>query len=133
MIPSSLREGVVDIAHEGHMGIVKTKRRLRTKVWWPTIDKEAEKLCESCHGCQLVEKQSRPEPMVRTELPPRCWQDLNCDFLGPLPSGHNLLVVVDYYSRFFEVKVMKEIMSEKLIDALEAIFIICILIRTCSQ
>ena len=45
VIPDSLRAQVLKLAHEGHMGIVKTKQRLRSKVWWPGIDKEAEKVC----------------------------------------------------------------------------------------
>ena len=38
IIPKSLREQVPQLAHEGHQGIVKTKNRLRSKVWWPKID-----------------------------------------------------------------------------------------------
>ena len=33
VIPQSLRQQVLAIAHEGHVGIVATKLRLRTKVW----------------------------------------------------------------------------------------------------
>ena len=45
IIPKSLREQVLQLAHEGHQGIVKTKNRLRSKVWWPKMDTEAERLC----------------------------------------------------------------------------------------
>ena len=33
VVPQSLRKRVVSLAHEGHQGVVKTKERLRTKVW----------------------------------------------------------------------------------------------------
>jgi hypothetical protein len=33
VIPRKLRKDVLELAHEGHKGIVKTKQRLRTKVW----------------------------------------------------------------------------------------------------
>ena len=33
VIPRKLRKQVLKLAHEGHQGIVKTKQRLRTKVW----------------------------------------------------------------------------------------------------
>ena len=33
VIPEKLRQKVIDLAHEGHQGLVKTKERLRTKVW----------------------------------------------------------------------------------------------------
>ena len=32
-VPSSLRGTVLELAHEGHQGIVKTKDRLRSRVW----------------------------------------------------------------------------------------------------
>ena len=44
---------------EGHLGVVGTKQNLRTKVWWPGMEKAAEGHCRACHGCQLV---ARPDP-----------------------------------------------------------------------
>ena len=38
VIPSKLRKQTLELAHEGHQGIVKTKLRLREKVWWPGIE-----------------------------------------------------------------------------------------------
>ena len=60
--------------------------------------------------------------MVRTDLPSGPWQDLAADLLGPLPSGDNILVVVDYYSRFFEIRIIKATTSEKMISCLKSIF-----------
>ena len=64
---------VLESAHEGHQGIVKTKSWLRTKVWWPKLDADAEKLCKSCQGCQVLGQFSPPEPMMRTEPPTGPW------------------------------------------------------------
>ena len=54
VLPSKLRSQAISLAHEGHLGIVGQKRNLRSKVWWPGINKAAEKFCKSCYGCQLV-------------------------------------------------------------------------------
>ena len=35
VIPKKLRPSVLSLAHEGHLGIVGTKQKLRSKVWWP--------------------------------------------------------------------------------------------------
>ena len=59
---------MLDLAHEGHQGIVKTKERLRSKVWWPGIDKEAEKKCRECFGCQMVSKHVPPPPIKSTRF-----------------------------------------------------------------
>ncbi len=122
VIPQVLRQQTLTLAHEGHIGIVSMKQRLRSKVWWPGIDREAERYCKTCHSCQLVSQPSPPEPLKPTTLPQGPWQHLAIDLLGPFPSGDSILVVVDYFSRYYEVKIMKSTISEKIIEALEQIF-----------
>lgn len=122
VVPEELRERVIAAAHEGHPGICVMKRRLRTKVWWPKIDQQAEKFVQKCHGCTLVSAPAAPEPLRRTTLPSEPWQHLAIDFLGPLPSGHNLLVLVDFFSRYIEIEVMKIIDSTETIRRLRKIF-----------
>ncbi|XP_048585320.1 uncharacterized protein K02A2.6-like [Nematostella vectensis] len=41
--------------------------------------------------------------------------------MGPLPSGE-LLVVVDYYSRYYEVDILRSVVSSKIIESLDKIF-----------
>ena len=122
VIPNALRARVLDLAHEGHQGVVKTKQRIRSKVWWPGVDNAVERKCKVCHGCQLVLQKPCPEPMKRTVLPKAPWQDLAADLLGPMPGGEYLFVVVDYYSRYFEVDILKSILSRNIIDCLDRIF-----------
>ena len=124
VIPSKLRSRVFTLAHEGHPGIVRMKQRLRSKVWWPGIDKEAEKFCKTCFGCQLVSSPAHPEPIKSTPLPQGPWQDLALDLLGPLPSGDSVLVVVDYFSRYYEIEIMHSTTSEKIIASLKRISMI---------
>ena len=100
-----MRKQVLEIAYLGHPGIVVMKRNLRTKVWWPGNDKDADNFCKTCCSCQLVSNPLKPETMVRTELPAGPWQDLALDLQGSLPSGDYIFVLADYYSRFFEIKV----------------------------
>ncbi|XP_046578825.1 uncharacterized protein K02A2.6-like [Haliotis rubra] len=104
-------------------GVVKMKQRLRTKVWWPGIDAQAEAHCKSCHGCQVVSSPNPPPPLFRTTLPSLPWQHLAADLLGPLPSGDNILVVVDYYSRFFELYILKKVSTDAIIGCLKKAFL----------
>ncbi|XP_048774395.2 uncharacterized protein K02A2.6-like [Ostrea edulis] len=122
ILPKCLRRQTVSLAHEGHQGIVRTKQRLREKVWWPGIDIEAERFVRACHQCQLLTNSNRPEPVRTTVLPDGPWQDLAIDLMGPFPSGEYLLVVIDYFSRFQEVAIMKKITSERIIFQLESMF-----------
>ena len=123
IIPSKLQPRTLALAHEGHLGVVGTKQNLTTKVWWPGMDKAAERHCQVCHGCQLMAWPDPPEPIRSTSLPDGPWQDLAVDLMGPLSSGHSLLVIVDYYySRFYKVEVMQSTTTEKVIDRLAYTF-----------
>ncbi|XP_041483383.1 uncharacterized protein K02A2.6-like [Lytechinus variegatus] len=48
----------------------------------------------------------KPVPFRMTSLPNGPWKGISADFLGPLPSGEYLLVVIDNYSRYPEVEVV---------------------------
>ncbi|CAH2096664.1 unnamed protein product [Euphydryas editha] len=41
------------------------KARLRTKMWWPRYEKDAENLVKSCKGCTLVSVPYLPNPLKR--------------------------------------------------------------------
>ena len=122
VIPKKLRSRVLSLAHEGHLGIVGTKQKLRSKVWWPGMEKDAEKFCKACYGCQLVSRPDHVEPIRTTVLPTGPWRDLAVDLLGPLPTGESILVVIDYYSRYYEIEVMKSTTTSKVIERLDEIF-----------
>ena len=119
IIPTTLRKRILDLAHEGHQGIVKCKNRLRQKVWWPGIDKEIENRVKRCKACIVMSETNRPEPLKPTPLPDRPWQHIGIDLCGPLPSGESLLVAVDYYSRWFEVGILHSTNSNKVINCLD--------------
>ena len=84
------------------------------------MDRDAEKLCLECYGCQLVTKHVLPRPVKPTPMPQRPWEDLALDILGPLPSGENLLVLVDYHRRWIEVDVVRATTSKIIIQRLDA-------------
>ena len=52
VVPTKLQERVVELAHQGHQGMVKTKRLIREKVWFPGIDVLVEKRVKRCMACQ---------------------------------------------------------------------------------
>ena len=121
VMPETLWKKTLQLAHEGHQGMVRTKARLREKVWWPQMDKEVEKLIHSCHPCQLVGRRSKPEPIRSTTLPVGPWSDLAVD-LCEIPGGNHLLVVIDYYSRWPEVVNLRKTDAAHVKKSMEAMF-----------
>ena len=122
IVPVSLRERILELAHEGHQGVVKTKDRLRSKVWWPNMNGMVERHCRKCLGCQAVTPVATTPPVKTTPMPTKPWRDLAVDLMGPLPTGESLLVTVDYYSRWIEVDVVRNTASSVIIKCLEKHF-----------
>ena len=121
-IPEKLQKHVVQLAHEGHQGLVKTKALIREKVWFPRIERLVEETLNQCIACKSSYDPKTREPLIMTELPTRKWSCLAADFYGPLPSGDYLLVVLDEYSRFPEVEVIRSLSARTVIPVFDKIF-----------
>ena len=122
VLPSSLRNTAIQIAQKPMHNLVKTKRLLRTKVWFPHIDRMVQNMVERCLPCQANGLDSRPEPLSMNELPPSPWHTVHLDFCGPFPSGEYALVVIDAYSRFPEVEIVNSTSAKATTPKLERIF-----------
>ena len=120
VISASLIHQVVALAHEGHQGIVKTKELLRSKVWFPQMNDIAESAVRRCFAVQCTQN-SNPhlEPMQMSDMPGGAWRNLSIDFLGPLPSGKELMVLVDEYSRFPIVEIIRSVSANRVIPVLD--------------
>ena len=57
--------GAQGLARQGNQGVVKTKYRLQSKVWWTGMDKDVDNLCKICHGCQVTSSCDPHDPMSR--------------------------------------------------------------------
>ena len=69
VMPEGLRRRVIELVNKGHQGIVKTKERQRSQVWWPCMDRDAEQKCRECHSCQVVTKCYSLPSVKWTKLP----------------------------------------------------------------
>ena len=122
VIPKSLENRVLSLAHEVHHGICKTKALLRSKVWFPGIDKAVETMIAGCIPCQSVNTGIKTAPLMMSPLPGSPWLSLSIDFCGPLPSGEYLLVLIDEYTRYPIVEIVPSTSAQVIIPRLEKIF-----------
>ena len=122
ILPQSLQKCAVHIAHQGHLGENKTKALLRSKVFWPSLSKDVNSMITTCLACQAVIDVNKPEPLKVSPLPKAPWSEISADFHGPLRSGEKLFVILDEYSRFPIVHIMKSTNAERVITKLEETF-----------
>ena len=50
------------------------------------------------------------------------WQFCSTHLLGPLPNSRSIIIIVDYYSSFFEAALLKSTKAEKIVAFLYTIF-----------
>ena len=103
IIPNSLRERIVELAHGGHQGIVKTKAYIRSRVWFPDIDRVVEAKVRECLECQATGAQRVYEPMWPSTMPSGPWQEVSGDFFGPMADSKYWYVNHCDYSRWTSV------------------------------
>ena len=92
VIPKSLRRDMIQSAHEGHLGIAKTKCRAREVIWWPGMGAQLETVVANCNVCARYRREQRREPLQVSTLLERPWQRVAAD-LFQLCDVHYLLVV----------------------------------------
>ena len=80
-----LRPRVIDLAHEGHQGLVRTKQRLCELYWWPQMDNYVYNMTASCVSCQYTDKTTKtaPAPLIPVDLPNGPWEKVGIDITGP--------------------------------------------------
>lgn len=124
IIPQTLRQKALQLAHKGHPGSTKMKSIIRSRVWWPRIGLDVENWVESCRVCTLNAKAEPHAPMERSRMPDEKWANLAMDHCGPyaMYGGISVLGVIDKYSRYMTAAVVPTTDSDSTITALRTIF-----------
>ncbi len=109
VLPVGQRQSLLQMAHIGHPGVVRMKRKVRERYWWPLLNNQIEDLVRYCHGCQLSAKSTPPSkvPKTKMESPTEPWQRVSIDITGPFdnaPSNKShVVVLMDLKSGYPEV------------------------------
>ena len=121
VLPTSLQDRAVQLAHSGHQGKTKTLSLLREKVWFYGMSSAVERAVKDCFACQVATPTTTREPLQMSDLPSKPWSELSADF-GHLPDGKYILVVTDEYSRYVVVDIVESTSSRTVIPKLDKIF-----------
>ena len=78
VLPKSLRDRAVQIAHEGHQGITRTKSFLRSKVWFPNLRDRVEQTIKGCVACQTLSPGPKNGSVKNVRTSIRAMERLKC-------------------------------------------------------
>ena len=122
VLPTALRNKAVEIAHEGHQGIERTKSLIRSKLWFPRINEMVKNTVKACFACQVTNVEPKHmEPLKMSPMPETPWQNLSMDFCGPLSTGEYLLVIIDEHSRYPVVEIVPSVSANTVIPIVDKV------------
>ncbi|KAK3791836.1 hypothetical protein RRG08_026739 [Elysia crispata] len=120
IIPEAMQHEMLQLIHQGHLGVELSQNRAKTAVFWPGMMRQIEKRVNSCHVCQRHRNAQHKEPLQPHDIPNETWIKLATDLFHF--DGKDFLLVCDYFSKFFEVCKLDLTTSESGIKHLKNIF-----------
>ena len=132
VLPSKLRGGVLEVAHDsilgGHLGTQKTLDRVLSNFYWMGIHDDVTRYCQSCDTCQRTAPKGRSgkAPLGTMPITGIPFSRVAMDLIGPLPAsgrGHRwALTLVDCATRYPEAVPLKGIETTDIAEELVGIF-----------
>ena len=98
VVPPRAIQEVLKKLHEGHQGIVKTKRRARQIVYWPDMTVDIATTVKNCRACQELRPSPTREPLQQDVVPSRPFEMATSD-LFQVGTSH-FAVYADRYSGY---------------------------------
>ena len=120
IIPTSLKQQVLEQLHTNHMGIDKTKLLTCESVYWSDINADIKTYIKSCATCLEFQQLQRKEKIIHHDIPLRLWKVLGADVFNS--SNKNYGYIVDYHSKFPVVKRLEGLSAENLTATVKVIF-----------
>jgi hypothetical protein len=120
VVPTKLRQHMLELLHEGHMGIEKTKARARQVLYWPNINGDIARYVKQCKVCEKFRPANIKEPMIGHEIPGLPFEKICMDLLSF--AGKTYLVVIDYFSKWIELLLLGSSTADTLVKSLKPVF-----------
>lgn len=121
VIPETLKNRVLQELHVGHFGIVKMKNLARGYCWWPNLQNDLEELARNCFECNMNKNNPVKENKHIWEPTDTPFERIHVDFAGPF-YGKWFFVMVDAYSKWPEIHIVKNITAGTIIEKCQEIF-----------
>ena len=109
-----------DKIHSSHLEMEKCLNHARDCLFWPGNTKQIQKKVEKCHICNRYRNKQVKEPLMQHEVPGRPWQTLAVDLF--VFGTDKYLVLVDYYSKYFELNQLSDGTSNTIVNVLKQRF-----------
>jgi hypothetical protein len=120
VIPEKLKEATIKLLHTNHSGIVRMKELARRYVFWTGLSRDIENFVKSCPSCQKGQKCKRTKVYGKWPETTYPFERAHIDFF--YFNGKQFLIFIDVYTRWLEVKNMRNLSAHCLIEQLDSIY-----------
>ena len=120
VIPSSMRDDILEQLHYPHVGIEATMRRAKESVFWDTINNDIKEWAETCTTCISHKPYQKKEKLMSFPVPKFPWEIVGIDVF----EWHNkqYLLTTDSYFGWFEIDELPSLRSATIINKLKQHF-----------
>ena len=119
-IPKSMQQSIKSKLHEGHLEKVLTQLQARNCVYWINMDSEIIDMILSCPSCIQYQNKQQKETLIQHDIPKQVWTKVGSDLFSVF--NQNFVIVVDYTSKYFEISMLPNTLSEMVINHTKSIF-----------
>ncbi|KAL1458772.1 hypothetical protein WDU94_008888 [Cyamophila willieti] len=120
VIPKKLQKEMLEKIHTSHMGVARSKNLVKGIIFWPRIWDEIKITCQNCQVCIKYKPNNQKEPLLPHELPSYAWEKIGVDLFEF--NKKKYLLLVDYYSKFFELSILNNSNSHSIITQFKSVF-----------
>lgn len=118
LILYSLRRTMIDRVHVSHNGIEVTLNLAKSNIFWPGMTSEIKNKLRNCQICAKYQSSQQKTQMISHNIPLFPFQYISMDVFMTDFRGKTtkFLIIVDHYSDYFEVDILKDLTPSTLID-----------------
>ena len=120
IVPKTLQKDMLQKIHEGHLGRDKCLARAKDVLFWIGMSAQIVNLVSCCSVCNERQNAQQNEPMLPHDIPALPWTKLAADIYQL--EGKQYLLIVDYYSKFFEISQLSSLRTSDVIQAFKEQF-----------
>lgn len=120
MVPRALRRDMLNEIHGAHLGETKSLSFARDFVFWPSMTTHIREKFSSCSICNSFRHRQQKQTLHPHEIPELPWQVVGTDVFQF--KGHQYLLVPDFYSKYFEIELLRQSTASCLINNMKKIF-----------
>ena len=117
IIPKALPKPMLQALHSGHQGIESTFRLTRKTIYWPNMKSDVKHFTSRFETCATYGIRQQKETFISHDVPDHRWATIQQTSLGYTTRVY--MVTVDYFSSFFEVDRLYDLIASTVIKKLK--------------